>query len=447
MIKGGDRLKRNNAIIIAVVVVVAVMSIFGISRLDGFDLKQSEDDSTSSASSFSTSVRTGSTESSGETSAPVSSTVLTTGSTGSITEETVSTVEMTSSQTEESAAVRESTARQETSQTTTMRSTEASSVTSGKSGTASDEAGNKDETVIFGERKTTSNSKISTVYFTKDISASGMLKIFKKLGKDFGGKVACKLSTGESSASYYLRPELIKDTVKYVNGTIVECNTAYGGVRSSTVLHKQLAADHGFTSIADVDILDEKGSLKIPVENGKYLDYNLVGSHFADYDSFLVLSHFKGHPMGGFGGSIKNISIGLASRQGKCRIHTAGKSNTIMVGLDQDAFLECMADAAKSVCDYLGGSNITFINVMNNLSVDCDCVALPSAPKMADVGILASDDPVALDQACVDIVYLQKDGDGKSLVSRIESLNGIHTLERAEENGLGSRNYDLVSID
>lgn len=289
---------------------------------------------------------------------------------------------------------------------------------------------------------------IPIVYMTKDISADGLMNAYLSLGWVPEGNTAVKLSTGEPPNSNYLRPDLIKDVVDYVDGTIVECNTAYGGQRSSTAMHYQVAEDHGFTSIADFKILDEDGSMSLPVEGGSQLSENLVGSAFGDYDSYLVLSHFKGHAMAGFGGAIKNISIGLGSQEGKCLIHTGGKSHTSPWGGDQTAFTESMAEAGKSVCDYLNdGKNIAFVNVMNRISIDCDCDGNPSEPDLHDIGILASTDPVALDQACMDLVYEQKDGDGASLVQRIESRNGLHTLEHAEEIGLGSREYQLVMID
>ena len=262
------------------------------------------------------------------------------------------------------------------------------------------------------------------------------------------GKVAVKLSTGEPPASNYLRPELIKDVVQAVDGTIVECNTAYGGQRASTAMHYQVAKDHGFTDIADVVILDENGSMSLPVTGGTNLTENLVGQHFSEYDSYLVLSHFKGHAMAGFGGAIKNISIGLGSAEGKCWIHSGGTSRTSPWGGDQTAFTESMAEAGKSVSDYLGnGERIVYVNVMNRLSVDCDCDGNPSEPDLHDIGILASIDPVALDQACIDLVYAQKDGDGASLVNRIKSQNGLHTLEHAEEIGLGTRTYQLITLE
>ncbi|MCM1560555.1 MAG: DUF362 domain-containing protein [Butyrivibrio sp.] len=289
---------------------------------------------------------------------------------------------------------------------------------------------------------------IPIVYMTTDISAEGMMAIYEALGWESDGKVAVKLSTGEPPASNYLDPALIKDVVQAVDGTIVECNTAYGGSRSQTAMHYQVAEDHGFTAIASFQILDEDGSMSIPVSGGTRLTENFVGAAFADYDYYLVLSHFKGHAMAGFGGAIKNISIGLGSSEGKCWIHSGGTSMTSAWGGEQDAFLEAMAEAGLSVSDYLGsGERIVYINVMNRLSVDCDCDGNPAEPDMHDIGILASTDPVALDQACVDLVYEQKDGDGASLVNRIESRNGLHTLEHAEEIGLGSRTYELKSID
>ena len=282
---------------------------------------------------------------------------------------------------------------------------------------------------------------------TTDISPDGLMAVYEALGWTPDGKVAVKLSTGEPPASNYLRPELIKDVVDAVNGTIVECNTAYGGSRSETAMHYQVAEDHGFTEIADFQILDENGSMTLPVEGGSVLTENYVGAAFADYDSYLVLSHFKGHAMAGYGGAIKNISIGLGSSEGKAWIHSGGTGSS-MWGGEQNAFLEAMAEAGKSVSDYLGnGERIVYVNVMNRLSVDCDCDGNPAEPDIHDIGILSSADPVALDQACIDLIYAQKDGDGASLVQRIESRNGLHTLEHAEEIGLGSRAYTLVNID
>ncbi len=282
------------------------------------------------------------------------------------------------------------------------------------------------------------------VYMTREITPEGLMAVYQALQWEPQGRVAVKLSTGEPPASNYLRPELIAGLVQSVDGTIVECNTAYGGSRAETAMHYQVAEDHGFTAIADFQILDEEGSMTLPVQGGTRLSENYVGAAFEDYDSYLVLSHFKGHSMAGYGGAIKNISIGLGSSEGKAWIHSAGSSRTNPWGGDQDAFLESMAEAGKSVSDYLG-NQIVYINVMNRLSVDCDCDGNPAEPDMHDIGILASTDPVALDQACIDLVYSAEDG--QSLVNRIESRNGLHTLEHAQQIGLGSRSYELVSID
>lgn len=286
----------------------------------------------------------------------------------------------------------------------------------------------------------------STVYFTADISPEGMMAIYETLGWTPAGKVAVKLSTGEPPASNYLRPELIQELVQSVEGTIVECNTAYGGSRTETAMHMQVAEDHGFTAIADVDILDAEGSVELPVEGGSYLETNYVGSHFTDYDSYIVLSHFKGHAMAGFGGAIKNISIGLGSKEGKCVIHTGGQSHTSPWGGDQTAFTESMAEAGKSVSDYLGnGDRIIYISVLNNISIDCDCDGNPAEPDIHDIGILASTDPVAIDQAAIDLCFAAEGSE--SLQQRVERQDGLHTLEHAEEIGLGSRTYELVDID
>ena len=281
------------------------------------------------------------------------------------------------------------------------------------------------------------------VFMTTDISSEGLVAIYEALEASPSGKIAVKLSTGEPGSNY-LRTDLIGPLVQFFeDAAIVECNTAYGGQRASTAMHYQVAEDHGYTAIADVDIMDENGSMTLPVEGGSNLTENYVGANVANYDYFVVLSHFKGHSMAGYGGAIKNISIGIASAEGKAHIHSGGTGGS-MWGGDQDAFLESMAEAGKSVVDALDG-NILYINVMNRLSVDCDCDGSPAEPDMHDIGILASYDPVALDQACVDLVYAAEDG--QSLVSRIESRNGIHTLEHAESIGLGSRTYELVSID
>lgn len=296
----------------------------------------------------------------------------------------------------------------------------------------------------------TDNASAPVVYFTRDISAAGMLKVYEAMGWTATGKTGIKISTGEPPASNYLRPELLKDTVRAVNGTIVECNTAYGGGRASVAAHKQVVKDHGFLDIAPFDLLDEYGCLTIPITGGKQISEDYVGSHFTDYDSYLVISHFKGHLQAGFGGAIKNIAIGFASGastrpSGKAWIHSGGKSTTSIWGGGQIAFLDAMADAAKGVCDYLNnGKNIAFINVMNRLSVDCDCMGNPTEPDMHDIGIVASLDPLAIDQACIDFVYAAPDS--ASLRQRIEVRQGLHTLEAAESVGLGSRWYRLVEI-
>ena len=283
------------------------------------------------------------------------------------------------------------------------------------------------------------------VYYTSDITPEALMRIYAALSWSPTGKVAVKLSTGEPPASNYLDPALMKDLVQSLNGTIVECNTAYGGSRASTAMHYQVAEDHGFTAIADFQILDENGSMRIPVTGGTRLTENFVGAAFADYGSYLILSHFKGHSMAGFGGAIKNISIGLGSAEGKSWIHSGGTSKTNPWGGKQDAFCEAMAEAGKAVSDYLGnGERIVYINVMNRLSIDCDCDGHPAEPDMHDIGILASTDPVALDQACVDLIWVSESSE--SLVRRIESRDGLHTLEHAEKIGLGSRRYRLVDI-
>lgn len=285
--------------------------------------------------------------------------------------------------------------------------------------------------------------RASVVYMTTDISSEGLLAVYDALDAHPQGNIAVKLSTGEPGSNY-LRTDLIGALVQsFDDPTIVECNTAYGGARSNTAMHYQVAEDHGYTAIADVDIMDENGSMTLPVTGGENLTENYVGANFANYDYFVVLSHFKGHAMAGFGGAIKNISIGIASAEGKAHIHTGGVGGSMWSG-EQDAFLESMVEAGKSVVYALGG-NILYINVMNRLSVDCDCDGNPAEPDMHDIGILASFDPVALDQACIDLVYSAEDG--ATLVRRIESRNGLHTLEHAEAIGLGSRSYELVSID
>ncbi len=283
------------------------------------------------------------------------------------------------------------------------------------------------------------------VYFASSITPESLIEVCEALDWQPVEKTAVKLASGEPPASNYLRPELIGDLVRKLDADIVECNTAYGGKRMSALAHYQIMEDHGFADIAKIKILDEDGSMAIPVSGGSHLSENLVGAAFTDYDSYVILSHFKGHTMAGYGGAIKNMSIGLASKEGKKKIHNGGKGGNIYISciIRHDRFLESMADAAKSVSDYLG-DNIIYINVMNRLSVDCDCVGRPDEPDMHDIGILASLDPVALDQACIDLVYAAEDNE--SLVKRIESRNGLHTLEAAEEIKLGSRFYRLVIL-
>ena len=302
-----------------------------------------------------------------------------------------------------------------------------------------------------GNDKKAAEAAPAKVYMTRDISPAGMKAVYEALGrKAEGKKVAVKLSTGEPGGNNFLQPALIGDLVKSVKGTIVECNTAYGGGRAKTEDHLKAAADHGFTAIAPVDIMDAEGEVRLPVEGGRHLKYDIVGSHFPEYDFVVVLSHFKGHAMGGFGGAIKNISIGIASSAGKAWIHSAGKTEDtekLWSSLPaQDDFLESMAEAAKAIAAHCG-ERILYISVMNNLSVDCDCDAHPEPPRMGDIGILASLDPVALDQACVDLVYASPDEGKVHLIERMESRHGIHTLEHAEAIGIGSRQYELVDLD
>lgn len=297
---------------------------------------------------------------------------------------------------------------------------------------------NKEEETVPGE--------LPKVYMTRTITSAGLMAAYNALGSKVEGKVAVKVSTGEPGGHHFLSPDLIKDLVQSVRGTIVECNTAYQGRRSSTASHKQAAAEHGFTAIAEVDIMDEEGSISLPVSGGQRLTENFVGSHFTNYDSFLVLSHFKGHAMGGFGGALKNISIGIASVEGKCWIHSGGKSKTSPWGGEQTAFLESMAEASKAVINSLDGK-ILFVNVMNNLSIDCDCDSHPAAPELDDIGILASTDPVALDKACVDLIYAADAAKSASLRRRIEQQRGTVLLTHAESLGLGNQQYELVDIN
>ena len=291
----------------------------------------------------------------------------------------------------------------------------------------------------------------SKVYFTKEISPESLNRIFDALGVRLQGKVGVKISTGEPGGHNYLHPELIGSLVNRLQGTIIECCTAYGGRRQDPKLHWQAIRDHGFQSMAPCDIMDEFGELELPVSGGFHLDRDIVGEHFTQYDSVLVLSHFKGHAMGGFGGALKNISIGIASTRGKANIHTAGKTtdpNVLWNNLpQQDFFLESMADACQAVIAYKGAANMVYINVANRLSVDCDCDSHPAEPEMGDLGIFASVDPVALDQACYDAVVNAEDPGKAALIERMNSRHGIHTVEAAAQHGLGSRDYIIVSID
>lgn len=283
----------------------------------------------------------------------------------------------------------------------------------------------------------------SKVYFTHEISSEKLLEIYKKLGVELKGKVAVKVHSGEKENQNYLKPLFYKDIIDYVNGTVVECNTAYDGARNTSEKHLKLLEEHEWSKYYNVDLLDKDAELELPVKEGKHLKVNYVGKNIENYDSMLVLSHFKGHPMGGFGGALKNISIGLASSHGKRNIHGAGKPEEIWTA-DHDSFLESMAEADKTIMDY--EKNIVFINVMANMSVDCDCCAVAEDPCMKDIGVLASTDPVALDQACIDLVYDSTDPGKDHLIKRIESRNGIHTIEEAEKLKVGTRNYDLIEF-
>ncbi len=300
--------------------------------------------------------------------------------------------------------------------------------------------------------QTTTETGSSKVYFVSDISPESLVKIYKALGKEATGKVAVKISTGESAQSNHLRPELIEQLVKDVDGTLVECNTAYGGNRSNTASHRRAIEQRGYGKIATVDIMDEEGHIDIPVADTKYLKFDRVGSHLANYDFLINLAHFKGHAMGGFGGVLKNQSIGIATPEGKTLIHTAGVYDNPRYVFQQphgqDGFLESMAAAAQAVHNYFKG-NAIYINVMNNLSVDCDCDGHPAAPQMKDIGILASLDPVALDKACLDLIFNHQSTTGDNsapLVQRINSRHGAHIVDYAAEIGLGSLAYELIDI-
>lgn len=290
------------------------------------------------------------------------------------------------------------------------------------------------------------SAALPKVYMFKAITPENLIKIYEVLGREAKGKVAVKLSTGEPGGHNFLQPSLIKNLVQKVNGTIVECNTAYGGGRSDTESHLKAAKDHGFTAIAPVDIMDVEGETELPVRGGKHLTRDIVGKNFLNYDFVIILSHFKGHAMGGFGGAIKNTSIGIASSNGKRLIHSAGESTTSWGSPEQDDFLESMAEAAKAVADHCG-RNILYISVANNLSVDCDCDSSPADPQMGDIGILASLDPVALDRACTDLVRSSSDHGKIHLIERIDSRHGMHTLDHAEALGMGSQKYELIRLD
>ncbi|MCD7915392.1 MAG: DUF362 domain-containing protein [Tannerellaceae bacterium] len=306
-------------------------------------------------------------------------------------------------------------------------------------------ANNSNTTPVPGQEISVT-TRPATVYFTWEITPASLIKIYQALGREATGKVGIKLSMGEPGGHNYLKPELVGNLVRMVNGTFIDANTAYGGNRAITELHLKTAEDHGFTAIATIDILDSEGEIHLPIIGGKHLKYDIVGFNFPNYDFTVVLSHFKGHMMGGFGGALKNISIGIASSAGKTYIHSAGESTTSWGNPEQDDFLESMAEAAKAIAEYCG-DNILYINVTNNLSVDCDCDSNPADPEMSDIGILASFDPVALDKACVDQVYASTDHGKIHLIERMESRNGIHTVVYAEQIGIGTQQYQLVSID
>lgn len=286
---------------------------------------------------------------------------------------------------------------------------------------------------------------MSKVYFSREISAEKVLELYKKLGKELGGRVAVKVHSGEKGNQNFLKPDFWKDVIDYVNGTVVECNTAYEGARNTTERHEKLMNEHGWTELFKVDLLDAEGpDLEMEIPEGKKIKKNFVGKNIANYDSMLVLSHFKGHPMGGYGGALKQLSIGVASSYGKGYIHGVGDPADFWTS-DHDSFLESMADAAKSVIDYFNGK-IVYVNVMKNMSVDCDCCAVAEDPCIADIGILVSDDPVAIDKACVDLVYACSDEGKPHLIERIESRNGVHTIDAAADLGCGSKEYELIEV-
>lgn len=291
----------------------------------------------------------------------------------------------------------------------------------------------------------------SKVYFIKEINSENLIKIYDALGVNLKGKVGVKISTGEPGGHNFLNPNLIKDLIKKINGTIIECCTAYGGKRQDPKDHWQAIKDHGFYAIAPCDIMDEFAEFEIPINNGFHLTKDIVGEHLKKYNSILMLSHFKGHAMGGFGGALKNMSIGMASTNGKLNIHSAGRTLNQQETWNnlppQDDFLESMADACKGIISYFGKENIVYINVANNLSIDCDCDSNPADPEMSDLGIFASLDPVALDQACYDAVVNSKDEGKKALIERMDSRHAIHTVEAANELELGSREYEIIELN
>ncbi len=286
----------------------------------------------------------------------------------------------------------------------------------------------------------------SKVFFSREITSEKVVELYRMAGKELPGKVAVKVHSGEEGNQNFLRPDFWKPMVEYVHGTVVECNTAYDGARNTTPKHIELLRKHGWNAYFDVDLLDAEGpDIELPIPNGHRIKKNFIGKNTANYDSMLVLSHFKGHPMGGFGGAIKQLSIGVASSYGKKYIHGAGSTENYFE-TEQNKFLESMADAAWSVVDHFKG-NMVFVNVMKNLSVDCDCCAVAEDPCMKDIGVLVSLDPIAIDQACLDLIYASKDRGRDQFVERVESRNGIHTIEAAAELGFGSREYELVEIN
>ena len=286
----------------------------------------------------------------------------------------------------------------------------------------------------------------ATVYFSRTITPEKVLELYKLVGKELPGKVAVKVHSGEKGNQNFLRPDFWKDIIDYVGGTVVECNTAYEGARNTTRKHRELLNVHGWNRYSSVDLLDAEGpDLELPIPNGKVIHRNYVGKDILNYDSMLVLSHFKGHPMGGYGGALKQLSIGVASSYGKAYIHGAGVPENLWTA-DHDAFLESMADAAGSVVDFFRG-NLIYVNVMKNMSVDCDCCAIAEDPCIADIGILVSTDPIAIDQACIDLVYACSDPGRDHFLQRIESRNGVHTIEAAAALGYGTREYTLVNVE